>query len=337
LASIVALAEDSIVPVLIEVGVRADLCVREPFNPDLTLAKVKELVFIKNKDHLKVKTYIALIYHLIVGEKENPYIVFVKKVLTVIALLISSIAGIAGGFTIWSLSDLPKIQQLEDYSPLETSAVYSTDGKQLGEFFYVHRKTIPYYKIPPHVKDAFLAVEDARFYEHRGIDFYRIGGAFLENIRSKGYSQGASTITQQLAKMLFLKPQKNLSRKIKEAVLSLQIESRYTKDEILGIYLNQAFFGSRSYGIEAAAQTYFGKKTEDLSIAEAALLAALPKAPSFYSPFKNPAACLARRNLVLKMMLTRGYINDDKYKAALAEPLPTEMVSPPYKSSYFLD
>ncbi|MBF0566406.1 MAG: PBP1A family penicillin-binding protein [Nitrospirae bacterium] len=337
LATVIALAEDSNVPVLIEIGVRDDLCVREPFNPDLTLAKVKELVFIKNKAHLKVKTYLALIYHLIVGEKDNPYIVFIKKVLTVIALLLSSVVGIAGGFTIWSLSDLPKIQQLEDYSPLETSSVYSTDGKQLGEFFYVHRKTIPYYKIPPHVKDSFLAVEDARFYEHKGIDFYRIGGAFLENIRSKGYSQGASTITQQLAKMLFLKPEKNLSRKIKEAVLSLQIESRYTKDEILGIYLNQAFFGARSYGVEAAAQTYFGKKTEDLSVADAALLAALPKAPSFYSPFKNPSGCLTRRNLVLKMMLNRGYINDDKYKAALAEPLPTEMERPAYKSSYFLD
>ncbi|MBF0565225.1 MAG: PBP1A family penicillin-binding protein [Nitrospirae bacterium] len=335
--SVVALAEDSLVPVLIGVGVRSDLCIREPFNPELILLKTRELVFFKNKVHLKVKTYLSLMYHLIMGDRDNRYILFVKKVLLVIAILGSALAGLAGGFTIWSLSDLPKVQQLEDYSPLEVSSVYSADGLQLAEFYYERRKTIPYYKIPPHVKNAFLAVEDARFYEHRGIDLLRIGGAFLENLRSKGYAQGGSTITQQLAKMLFLKPEKSLSRKVREVVLSLQIENRYTKDEILGIYLNQAYFGARSYGIEAAAQTYFGKKTEDLSIADAALMAALPKAPSSYSPFKYPERSLSRRNLVLKMMLNRGYINDDKYKAALAEPLPVETDRPANKSTYFVD
>ncbi|RMG72694.1 MAG: PBP1A family penicillin-binding protein, partial [Nitrospirae bacterium] len=190
---------------------------------------------------------------------------------------------------------------------------------------------------PEHVKKAFIAIEDERFYKHHGIDFIGILRALYYDIKAGRIVQGGSTITQQLAKLLFLKPERSISRKIKEAALSLQIEKKYTKEEILGLYLNQAFFGTNAYGIEAAAHTYFGKSTEELSIAEAALLAALPRAPSYYSPFKHPEKALKRRNLVLKKMLQLGYISDIEYEEALREPLPERPHRRRYKAPYFIE
>ena len=256
-------------------------------------------------------------------------------------LLLVGIAGILigslTGFLFWSLSDLPKVESLEEYAPLEASKVYSSSGELIAEYYLERRTFIPFYKIPDHVKKAFIAIEDERFYKHHGIDFIGILRALYYDIRAGRIVQGGSTITQQLAKLLFLKPERSLTRKIKEAALSIQIEKKYTKDEILGLYLNQAFFGTNAYGIEAAAHTYFGKSTEDLDIAEAALLAALPRAPSYYSPFKHPALALKRRNLVLKKMLELGYITPEEYEEALTEPLPEKPNRRKYNAPYFIE
>lgn len=252
-------------------------------------------------------------------------------------VLAGLLAGALGGYAFWSLSDLPRIESLEEYTPAESSKVYSEDGQIIAEYYLERRTFIPYFRIPEHVKRAFIAIEDTRFYTHHGIDFVRIVGALYHDIRAGGYVQGASTITQQLAKMLFLKPQKSLWRKVKEVALSVQIERRYTKDEIMGLYLNQAYFGTQAYGIVAASQTYFGKSVEELTVPEAALLAALPKSPGAYSPFNRPDKALRRRNIVLQKMRDEGYISEAQYSVAVSSPLPDKPVRRRYNAPYFVE
>jgi penicillin-binding protein 1A len=247
------------------------------------------------------------------------------------------LSGVIGGVIYWAFSDLPSVNAIEEYAPFESSKVYSSDGKVLAEYYYERRTFIPSYEIPDHVKKAFVAIEDARFYSHPGIDVIGILRAVFHDIKAGGMVQGGSTITQQLAKMLFLKPEKSLIRKMREVVLSLQIEKRYTKDEILGLYLNQAYFGSRAFGIEAAAQTYFGKSVPELTVGEAALLASLPKAPSLYSPFRNPGKSGQRRTVVLREMLKQRYINRDQYERAMREPIPASPHFRKYEAPYFVE
>ncbi len=249
----------------------------------------------------------------------------------------SVITGVVLGYLLWSLSDLPRVEALEEYTPLQASKVYSSSGEVIGEFYIERRTFIPYYRIPEHVKKAFIAIEDERFYKHHGIDIIAIARAIYRDIRAGRIVQGGSTITQQLAKQLFLKPEKSLSRKIKEAAMAIQIEKRYTKEEILGLYLNQVFFGNHAYGIEAAAHTYFGKSTDELTIAEAALLAAIPRAPAYYDPIKRPEKALRRRNIVLRKMLQSGYITKEQYEEALKEPLPTQLHRRKYRAPYFME
>jgi penicillin-binding protein 1A len=245
--------------------------------------------------------------------------------------------GIIGGAVYWAVSDLPQVNSIEEYVPAESSKVYSSDGKILAEFYYERRTFVPSYKIPDYVKKAFVAIEDTRFYSHPGVDFIGIFRALVQDIRAGGMVQGGSTITQQLAKMLFLKPEKSLVRKIKEAVISLQLEKRYTKDEILGLYLNQAYFGTRAFGIEAASQAYFGKSVTGLTVGEAALLATLPKAPSAYSPFRNPEKSLERRSVVLNLMFRHGFIERGQYERAMREPLPRSPHYRKYEAPYFVE
>lgn len=254
-----------------------------------------------------------------------------------IFVLVGALFGTIGGFVYWALSDLPRVNAIEEYVPAESSRVYSSDGKILAEFYYERRTFVPHYKIPDHVKKAFVAIEDVRFYSHPGVDFIGVLRALVQDIRAGGMVQGGSTITQQLAKMLFLKPEKSIMRKIKEAVLSLQIERRYTKDEILGIYLNQAYFGTRAFGIEAASQAYFGKPVTELSVGEGALLATLPKAPSQYSPFRNPEKSRERRTSVLNIMLRHKFITSAQYEHALQEPLPSSPHFRKYEAPYFVE
>jgi penicillin-binding protein 1A len=254
-----------------------------------------------------------------------------------IVVLLSVTIGAFGGFIYWSLSDLPEVRSLEGYTPSESSFVYSSDGKVLAELYLERRNFIPHYNIPDRIKRAFVAIEDHRFYSHPGMDVLGILRAFYKNIMAQSIVEGGSTITQQLTKMLFLKPEKSLSRKIKEAIISVQIEKRYTKDEIMGMYLNQAYFGTRAYGIEAAAQTYFGKSVNELSLSEVALLAGLPKAPTLYSPFKNPERAFMRRHLVLKKMFQSRFISQEEYERANAEPLPVKPFYRKYEAPYFVE
>jgi penicillin-binding protein 1A len=262
---------------------------------------------------------------------------FIKRHAFILLLSLSALLGVAGGYVFFTLSDLPRVDSLEEYTPAESSKVYSADKQLIAEYYLERRTFIPYYRIPEHVKKAFISIEDVRFYDHHGIDFKRIMGALYQDIRARAYVQGASTITQQLAKMLFLKPEKSLIRKIREVALSVQIERRYTKDEILGLYLNQAYFGTRAYGLVAASQTYFGKSIQDLTISDSALLAALPKAPSRYSPFRNPLKALKRRNLVLQKMLEYGFIDEIQYGVAASEPLPKKPFARKYNAPYFVE
>jgi penicillin-binding protein 1A len=259
-----------------------------------------------------------------------------RKIITGLIIL-SAFIGILGGFVYWTISDLPKIKSLEEYTPIELSRVYSSDGKIIAELYIERRTFIPHYQIPDYVKKAFISVEDIRFYNHPGVDLIGISRALWHDIKAGEIVEGGSTITQQLARMLFLKPDRSIKRKIKEAALSIQIEKQYTKDEILGIYLNQAYFGTRAYGIEAAAQTYFGKSATNLTIAEAALLASMPKAPSLYSPFKNPQKSKERRTMVLKEMLNHKFITTAQYEEAVKTPLPLTPHFRKYDAPYFIE
>jgi penicillin-binding protein 1A len=245
--------------------------------------------------------------------------------------------GGAGGYVYSIFSDLPDISKLEGFTPIESSIVYSSDGKVLSEYYVERRTFIPYYKIPLKIKQAFVAIEDRRFYDHHGIDFFGILRAFYRDIRAQGMVQGGSTITQQLAKIVFLKPEKSIKRKIKEAIISTQLEKRYTKDEILGMYLNQIYFGTRAYGIDAAANTYFGKPVDQLTTGEIAMMAGLQKAPSQYSPFKKPDKALDRREVVLKKMLESDYITKADYEKAQQEPLPVKPFFRKFEAPYFVE
>lgn len=253
-------------------------------------------------------------------------------------LLILMLAiGSAGGYVYSLFSDLPDIRKLESYAPLESSVVYSADGKVLAEFYLERRTYIPSYQIPLKVKQAFVAIEDQRFYSHHGVDFIGILRAAYKDVVRKGAVEGASTITQQLAKMVFFKPEKSIKRKIKEAIIAAQIEKRYTKDEILGMYLNQAYFGTRAYGIDAAARTYFGKAVDELSTGEIAMIAGLQKAPTAYSPFRRPGKALSRRAIVLKSMVDNGFISQEEYERAKAEPLPAKPFFRKFEAPYFVE
>lgn len=245
--------------------------------------------------------------------------------------------GASGGYIYWTISNLPTIRTLEQYPSVESTLVYSSDGKLLAEFYTERRTFIPCYMIPAHVKKALISIEDARFYEHPGIDPIGIMRALYHDLKTRSMTQGGSTITQQLAKMLFLKPERSIRRKLKEIALSVQIEKHYTKDEILGLYLNQAYFGTRAYGIEAASQVYFGKSAGQLTIGEAALLASLPKAPSASTPFKNPERARERRALVLRQMLHQRFISETQFFEAEREPLPRFPHYRRYDAPYFIE
>jgi penicillin-binding protein 1A len=167
--------------------------------------------------------------------------------------------------------------------------------------------------MPHYLKQAIVATEDRHFYEHAGVDLRGILRAIIQDIRAGQFVQGASTITQQLARTLFLTPRKSLMRKLKEAFLAFQIERRYTKDEILELYLNQVYFGSGAHGVEAAAQTFFGKSVTELTLPECALIAGMPKSPSRYSPLVDRSLALKRRAVVLKQMATNAVITQEQF------------------------
>jgi penicillin-binding protein 1A len=213
------------------------------------------------------------------------------------------------------------------------------DNGDAGRILLENRTPVGLSSIPPHVIKAFLATEDPRFYSHSGIDISGVLRAMLSNIRAGKVVQGGSSITQQLAKLLFLEPDKTLTRKIKEALIALQIERRYSKDEILALYLNQVYLGNGAYGVEAHPERYFGKPASQLTLAEGAMLAGLPAAPNKYSPINNIDRAYERRMHVLKRMVAEGFITEAEMDSAGREPIEIKPAKNAhgFKAPYFVE
>jgi penicillin-binding protein 1A len=218
-------------------------------------------------------------------------------------------AGAVGGVLAAYVQDLPSLDLLERYEPSLATTLYSDRDEPFAALYEQRRILVPLHRIPRGLRQAVLAMEDVRFYDHRGLDPRRIVGALLADLRALRRVQGGSTITQQLARSLFLTPDKKFSRKVKEALLAIALEKRYSKARILELYLNQIYFGHGAYGVEAAAQTYFRKSVEQLTLGEAALIAGLTSAPNAYSPLVDPERARRRRDLVLARMLRQGFVN----------------------------
>lgn len=216
--------------------------------------------------------------------------------------------------------DLPSVDSLNQYQPPASTTIFASDGTVIGKLYKENRTWVSLKEIPKVFKNAVIAIEDVRFYKHHGVDFIgiaRAGAAFMKKDRDV---QGGSTITQQLARNLFLTQEVTMQRKVKEAILAYQIERKFSKDEILEFYLNQIYFGAGAYGIEAAAQTYFNKKTSQLTLQEAAMIAGLPQAPSVYDPFTNIEKARNRQAIVIGRMAEVGFITEEeKSKAAFAD------------------
>ena len=238
-----------------------------------------------------------------------------------LALAAGGLTGIIGAYELNYSRAANEVASLATYRPSVVTRVYADDGETvIGEFALEKRIPLKYDEIPEVMKNAILAVEDARFYDHVGIDPIRIVGAVWKNLTTEKV-EGGSTLTQQLAKNLFLSKEQTLKRKMNEWALALQIERYYTKNQIMELYANHIFLGANAYGVEAGAETYFGKQAKDLTIGEAALLAGIPKAPSEYSPTANPARAKERRDLVLDLMAKNGFATEAEVNAARAKPI----------------
>ena len=239
--------------------------------------------------------------------------------MAVLVVVVVTGLGVAAS-AVWVLTilpgSLPSVSQLERFDASEGTKVYDDNDELITEFHVERRIFVPLAQIPKALREAIIATEDARFYSHYGVDPMGIARAVYQNFRRGRIVEGGSTITQQLAKVLFLTPDKSLERKLKEAVLALELERRYPKDRIIEMYLNQIYFGHGAFGVEAAARTFFGKSVTELSLAESTLLAGLPKAPSTYSPFEHPEAAKRRRATVLARMVDVGSLPAPQAKKA---------------------
>ncbi len=226
--------------------------------------------------------------------------------------LILIVCGAGAGLVVfYSISkDLPKITSLADYHPKIITTVYADDNRKIAEFFKERRIVLPLTEMPQTLIDAFVAAEDSRFYKHRGIDFISIVRAFFKNLEAGTIVQGGSTITQQVTKSFLLTPERSYRRKLREAILAYRIDKAFSKEDILYLYLNQIYLGHGAYGVQAASENYFGKSVKDLNLAECAILAGLPQAPSKYSPFRYPERAKQRQIYALNRMVDEGYINN---------------------------
>jgi penicillin-binding protein 1A len=238
----------------------------------------------------------------------------VGRVLVGLLLLVSALVGATTGLLLVYTTDLPQVDALEAYRPSSITELYDDRGRVIGSFALQRRVVAGYDDFAPVLRDALVSIEDKDFYRHSGINFWRIVGAAYRDIESGGKVQGASTLTMQLARNLFLSPDRSFHRKVQEALLAIQIERRFTKPQIFTLYANQIFLGHGVYGFEAASEFYFSKPARKLTLAEAALLAGLPKGPGIYSPINHPERAVKRRNLVINAML-----EDGKITAAQAE------------------
>ena len=253
--------------------------------------------------------------------KRNVTKTILKYTLIAAVVGLVSVAAFVGVVVFHYSSDLPQVSSLRDYKPSIVTTVYSADGQKVTEFFKERRIIVNMDELPDKLVQAFISAEDSRFYSHGGVDLISIVRAFTRNLVAGGIVQGGSTITQQVAKSFFLSPERTYQRKIKEAILAYRIDKSFSKDDILYLYLNQIYLGHGSYGVQAAAETYFGRPAKELTLAECALLAGLPQAPSRYSPVVNPDLAKQRQVYVLKRMAEEGYITPEEAEKAVAEPI----------------
>jgi len=245
-----------------------------------------------------------------------------KVLIFFISSLLVLVLATGGILVLYYLNSLPTLEELTPSPIAQTSKVYSLDGSLITEFHSgENREIISFHEMSQYIKDAIVAVEDKRFYEHRGVDYKRIIGAFIADIKAGDLSQGGSTITQQYVKNVYFTPEKTFRRKLNEALIAVQLERNYTKDKILEMYLNTICFGSGAYGIQKASKIYLGIDASELSLSQAALLAGLVRTPELYSPFNDIEKSKIRRDLVLQLMYDQGFINTDQYLDALAEPV----------------
>ena len=257
----------------------------------------------------------------------------------VLVVLFSAFLAVIVAFNLY-LASLKPIDNFKEIKPNPVTAIYSSDGENIKTFTAYKFEKVSIDDIPDNLKNAVIATEDKNFYHHRGFDTLGLVRSAITNLRAGKLKQGASTITQQLARILFLSNERTFDRKIKELIIAHRIEKTISKDEILDMYLNSVYLGSGTYGVLSASKTYFDKNLDELTLAEAALIAGLPQAPSVYSPFSNPDAAINRRNQVLKRMYKTGYINKKQYKQALDEPLKLNQKPRIYsfnKAPYFID
>ncbi|HUH37765.1 MAG TPA: transglycosylase domain-containing protein, partial [Spongiibacteraceae bacterium] len=246
-------------------------------------------------------------------------------------LALTFIAGVVliGSAAFLYLSpDLPSVDVLRDVQLQTPLRVYSHDGQLLGEFGEQRRTPISYAQLPPQFVNAVLAAEDDRFYKHHGVDFTGLLRAASQLLVSGRIQTGGSTITMQVAKNYFLSHERTFARKFNEILLAIQIERELSKQDILELYLNKIFLGNRAYGVEAAAHVYYDKSITELNLAQWAMIAGLPKAPSAYNPLANPERALIRRNWILGRMLSLGYIDDASYQQAVAAPVTASYYGP---------
>jgi penicillin-binding protein 1A len=253
-------------------------------------------------------------------------------------VLVSALVGATAGLLLVYSTDLPQVDQLEHYRPSSITELYDDQGRTVGSFALQRRVVASDDDYPEVLRQALISIEDKDFYRHWGVNVWRIAGAAYRDIQSGGRVQGASTLTMQLARNLFLSPDRSFHRKIQEALLAVQIERRFTKPQIFTLYANQIYLGHGVYGFEAASQFYFSKPAKRLTLDEAALLAGLPKSPSYYSPITHPDHALKRRNLVINSMLEDGNITAEQAEPARDQPIRLEVAHDPDSlAPYFVE
>ena len=262
----------------------------------------------------------------------------VGRVLFALLVLLSGLVGATAGLLLVYSTNLPQVEQLEHYRPSSTTELYDDQGRIIGSFALQRRVVSSYDDFPPVLRDALVSIEDKDFYRHSGIDVWRIVGAAYRDVESAGKVQGASTLTMQLARNLFLSPDRSFHRKIQEALLAIQIERRFTKQQIFTLYANQIYLGHGVYGFEAASEFYFSKPAKQLSLEQAALLVGLPKSGLYYSPIAHPDRALKRRNLVINSMLEDGKITAQQADAARNQALQLNLAHDPNSlAPYFVE
>src|SRR6266496_5435464 len=253
----------------------------------------------------------------------------VGRIVFGLMVLLSALIGALGGLLLIYSTDLPQVEHLENYRPISTTELYDVQGRTIGTFALQRRVVASYNDFPKVLRDALISTEDKSFYRHSGINIWRIIGAAYRDVESGERAQGASTLTMQLARNLFLSPDRSYHRKIQEALLAIQMERRFTKEQIFTLYANQIYLGHGVYGFEAASEFYFSKPAKQLTLPEAALIVGLPKSPVAYSPIHHPDRALKRRNLVINAMLEDGKITAQEAAQARNAPLSLNLAHDP--------